>query len=186
METHRHYFAVAGALDQDLRIGDRILATEVLQHDSVFSGDANVFMAPGKPYVSVPATERASPIFVTDRGFNAWIKATYPDVKSGCVLTGNEFVGSAARKNALRQLIGDARAVEMEAAGVAVIAERLGIPFGVVKTIADRLNPDLSVSHDYTAFITRASETAALTVGKLWDLWSANQRAVARKKNSVP
>jgi nucleoside phosphorylase len=93
----------------------------------------------------------------------------------GALLSGSEFVGSGARKTELALLHPGALAVEMEAAGIAVVTKKAKLPFCVVKTIADRLNPDHSVFHDFNLFVKSASENAANVVKILWAHWTNEQ-----------
>ena len=65
----------------------------------------------------------------------------------------------------------DALAVEMEAAGVALVAEQLKIPFVALKTIADRLNPDNSIFNDFNQFLASASQNAGQVIQIVWNRW---------------
>lgn len=171
-------FGVAGAVKPGLEIGQLVVATEVIQHDSVYSSDSgDQLMAPGAPYVSVDPKERNNPIFKTDPIFREWLSKglqAYPKVKfsEGTLLSGSEFVGSAARKIEIAALRHNSLAVEMEAAGIAVVVRRLGLPFAVLKTVADRLNPDESISSDYNQFIQGAAENAGDIMDVVWRSWT--------------
>ncbi len=52
----------------------------------------------------------------------------------------------------------------MESAAVALVAKKIGLPFAVIKTIADRLNPDGSISSDYNRFLKHAAGTASQVI----------------------
>lgn len=174
-------FGVAGALTSNLMIGDLVIATNVIQHDSVFSGDdGEELMAPGKPYVSVPQKDRKNPFYKTDAGFRNWIKQESQTISEfkyveGAVLSGSEFVGSAERKLQLARKVTGAIAVEMESAAIAQVTNEFGVPFAVLKTIADRLNANKSISNDYNQFIGRASANAAQVMGLIWRSWTLNE-----------
>ncbi len=153
---------VAGALKSHLEIGEVVLAKAVYQHDSIFSkSDGYEPMAPGFPYLSVEPEDRESPRFDTDSDIYQWLISKKSSFKAGVILSGSEFVGSAEAKAKLALHYPDALAVEMEAAGVALVAKKLGLPFAVIKTIADRLNPDGSISSDYKKFLKAAADSAA-------------------------
>lgn len=167
---------VAGALKNHLKIGEIVLAHTILQHDSFYSGESETLqMAPGAPFVSVEPEQRQNPKFPTDPSFRKWLKSVMRDrIIEGTVLSGSEFVGSPDRKKALGQLEAGSLAVEMEGAGVALVAKRLSIPLAVVKTVADRLNPDNTIYCDYNQFIQSACGNAAEVVDLIWSQWSGD------------
>lgn len=171
-------FGVAGSVDPSLEIGDLVLASRVIQHDSVHTGDVGAeLMAPGAPFVSVSAEDRESPIFETDSEFRAWFNTavkSHPNInyREGTVLSGNEFVGTSARKNEIAARNTGSLVVEMEAAGIALVAKRLNLPVAVLKTVADRLNPDDTISSDYNRFIVSAAENSGNIMGIIWRSWT--------------
>jgi nucleoside phosphorylase len=61
--------------------------------------------------------------------------------------------------DALRPLLPDALAVEMEGAAVAQVCHDFGKPFAVMRTVSDRA--DDSAPHDFTRFVTAVA--SALT-----------------------
>lgn len=170
-------FGVAGAITQELAIGDLVLATSIVQHDSVFSGENGPeLMAPGFPFVTAALAEIESPVCQTDAAFRDWLRPRLMANANvtffeGTLLSGSEFVGSGSRKLELSLLHPGAVAVEMEAAGIAVITNKSQKPFAVIKTIADRLNPDDSVFSDFNIFVRKASENAAQVIKILWEHW---------------
>lgn len=171
-------FGVAGALRVGLDIGDLVIASQIVQHDSVFSGPDGVkLMAPGRPYVSVAPERREMPQFAMDQGLGDWAQeglACQNKIRYsvGTILSGSEFVGTASRKESLANTFPGALAVEMEAAGIALVVKRLGIPMAVMKTMADRLNPDHSVSTDYNQFLSAAAENSSEVLRQLWERWA--------------
>ena len=64
-------------------------------------------------------------------------------VHVGTILSGNEFVGTVERKREIAELHDESLLVDMEAAGVAQMAKKLGIPFLVAKTA----QPQPAISH---------------------------------------
>ena len=158
---------VAGALQDFLQIGDIVLSNKILQHDCFFSGEKKrEYMAPGELFVSLNLKKRKAPEFIIDKTFLNWLEPLIlskvsSKVYKGTIMSGNEFVGNIRRKINLSKEDAKALAVEMEAAGVAQVATKLGIPFAVVKTIADRLYPDGAVRNDYNKFKSSAAKTAA-------------------------
>jgi adenosylhomocysteine nucleosidase len=170
---------VAGALHGDLRVGDLVLADRVIQHDAVCSGPEGMeLMAPGQLHVSIPKEQRPEPSLVPDEGVRQWLRdllvgsKDHKRVFTGTLVSGNEFVASPVRKRALAEIDKHVLAVEMEAAGVAQTARKLGIPFVVAKTIADRLSPESAIADEYLLFMKRAAENAALIMDMLVSKWT--------------
>jgi adenosylhomocysteine nucleosidase len=158
-------FGVGGSLSPDLQIGDVVISTGILQHDAVYSGSTREFMAPGELFLTIPEQERkpslmaAHPILISflskvseQKGLRA---------RAGVILSGSEFAATSERKIELANLHDNSLIVEMEAAGLAQVCQKLDIPFAAAKTVADRLNPDGDVSTDYRTFVSSASENAA-------------------------
>lgn len=152
---------VGGSLTPSLDIGDMVIGTRILQHDCRYSGeDGCEMMAPGELHLSKSPSERSSPFMATHPIWVAWLRSILRPFgpSEGTLLSGNEFAGNSGRKAELAKLAGDAQMVDMEAAGVAQVARKLGLPLGVVKTVSDRMNPDGSVATDYKRFLEKAAE----------------------------
>lgn len=161
---------VGGALSDELKPGDTVLATDVIQHDAILSQDRSIeLMAPGEAHISVPTEERISPVISADHELRKIVLSLLEKTttREGLVLSGNEFAGSARRKNQLRGRFPSAQLIDMEAAGVAQIARKLQIPFVVAKTVADRLDPQSGVSEDYMQWLESASQKARTVVDGL-------------------
>jgi 5'-methylthioadenosine/S-adenosylhomocysteine nucleosidase len=159
---------VGGALQDYLDIGDIVVSSRVIQHDSIYSGDDGIeLMAPGELYLSVPACERHDPVFETDPRLLDLVNRAIENVPCerrvyvGTVLTGSEFAATVESKNRLGDLAEHALLVEMEAFGAALVAKKLRIPFITIKTVADRLRPQTSISREYKDSIEYASANAA-------------------------
>lgn len=171
-------FGVAGALVPTLDVGELVLATRIIQHDSIFSGETgDLPMAPGYPYVSLPPDDRVSPVFESDSTFREWVEKHVLAKRNihyaaGVLASGSEFVGTPARKMRLGKHEQSPIAVEMESAGIAVVASRANVPFLVLKTVADRLNPDETVTTDFNTFLEKAAANAGAVVQEIWDAWS--------------
>lgn len=171
---------VAGALHAELRIGDLVLADRVIQHDAVCSLPEGLeLMAPGQLHVSLPKAQRPEPSLVPDVQLRQWLTALldghkeHGRVHTGTLLSGSEFVASGARKRQLAGMYERGLAVEMEAAGVAQTARKLGIPFVVTKTIADRLTPDGAIADEYRQFTQSACENAAQIIELVFGAWES-------------
>jgi 5'-methylthioadenosine/S-adenosylhomocysteine nucleosidase len=153
---------VGGALDPELRIGELVIASSVLQHDSFSSLDfGHPRMRAGSFILNAEDASSHLAALPADEGLRALLAGAFPQARQGGVLSGNEFVGTVARKREIATLHAEALLVEMEAAGIAQVASKLGIPFAVAKTVADRLTPDGSIESDYRTCLHAAAENAA-------------------------
>jgi len=156
---------VGGALAPHLKIGELVIASSVLQHDSFSSLDfGSPRMAAGSFILSPEDAASHTAWIETDPRLRDWLKTEFADARVGAVLSGSEFVGTVERKRAIAALHGEALLVEMEAAGVAQAARRLGLPFAVAKTVADRLQPDGTIESDFRACLLGAAANAARVV----------------------
>lgn len=153
------FTGVAGGLGAGVRVGDVVVAHELLQHDM----DAS----PLFPRWEVPLTGRSR--FAADAALaalladaaDAVIAQPHPARRHfglgvarrhhGLVVSGDRFVSSAAESDALRRVLPEALAVEMEGAAVAQVCSDFGRPFAVVRTISDRADDSAHV--DFGRFI---------------------------------
>ena len=152
---------VGGALDKKLQVGDVIISNQVIQHDSLLSGDGERrLIAPGELTLSAAPDKQVDPVMRCDSVLVAWAANSLGGdrVFIGTLLSGSEFAANAARKAQLRALAPDALVVDMEAAAIAQIARRMEVPFVAIKTVADRAEPGSSISDDYSRFLKAATE----------------------------
>jgi adenosylhomocysteine nucleosidase len=134
------FTGVAGGLGDAVGVGDIVVATSLLQHD--------MNAAPLFPRWEVPLTGRAR--FDADAHWMARLlqagrtlaaantHAVAATLHQGLVISGDRFVSTHAESDALRALLPDALAVEMEGAAVAQVCHDFARPFAVVRTISDR------------------------------------------------
>ena len=156
---------VAGGLGADVRVGDIVIATELLQHDL----DAS----PLFPRYEVPLTGRSH--FAADAALSQALEAGSelalrsppaalaalgcgkPHLHRGLVVSGDRFVSTAVESRALQAALPHALAVEMEGAAVAQVCADFVRPFAVVRSISDRA--DDAAASDFGRFV---AEVAAL------------------------
>jgi adenosylhomocysteine nucleosidase len=141
------FTGVAGGLQADVQVGDVVIARELLQHDM----DAS----PLFPRYEIPYTGVSR--FATDA---AWCERltravaalpARPRLHQGLVISGDRFIASAADNEALRTLLPDALAVEMEGAAVAQVCADFARPCAVLRTVSDRADDTAHV--DFLRFI---------------------------------
>ncbi|MFN3416563.1 MAG: 5'-methylthioadenosine/adenosylhomocysteine nucleosidase [Caldimonas sp.] len=158
------FTGVAGGLGEGVRVGDLVVATELLQHDM----DASpVFPRHELPLYGVSRLRTdgamsqrllqaarsvaadAARVLGTDT--LAAFGIGTPAVHDGLIISGDRFVSTSAESVALRRELPDALAVEMEGAAVAQVCHDHGLPLAVLRTISDRADDQAHV--DFTAFV---------------------------------
>ena len=169
---------VAGALDSEARIGDIVVARELLQHDM----DAS----PLFPRHEVPLTGRArfpADVALSDAlaaaaesalaaeriGLAASFQAfgiAEPRVHQGLVLSGDRFVATAAERAALRTELPDALAVEMEGAAGAQVCHDCDLPFAVLRSVSDQA--DDSAHIDFGRYVAEIAGPLAAVIVRCW------------------
>lgn len=150
---------VAGALYQELNIGDIVLSTDALQHDM----DATGF---GYPISVIPRMETS--VFEADRALIELARASCqevnPDIQvfSGRVVSGDQFISDGAKKKWLVENF-QGYCTEMEGAAIAQVAWLNHVPFLIIRAISDKA--DDSAEMDYGEFEAKAIEhTVALMI----------------------
>ena len=169
------FTGVAGGLAPGVKVGDVVVARELLQHDM----DAS----PLFPRHEVPLYGRAR--FATDAALSGALTAAAQTVLArpeatlgaavtrefalheaalheGLVVTGDRFVATAAESATLRAALPDALAVEMEGAAVAQVCHDHGIPFAALRTISDRADDSAHV--DFSRFVDRVASPVSAAV----------------------
>lgn len=136
---------VAGALANELRVGDVAVAENVVQHDMDTSpiGDP-VGLISGINIVQIPADEK---IFTA-------LKKTALDLGMTClggtIASGDQFIADKEKKGYIKETF-SATACEMEGAAIGQVCFVNGTPFGILRSISD--NGDESAGMSYDKFI---------------------------------
>ena len=146
------FTGVAGALNPNLKIGDMLYATSLVQHDV----DITAF---GHPHGYVPETS----IFIkSDDALNALASSVAAEkgiaLKGGIIATGDQFICDNAKQEWLKATF-KADAAEMEGASVALVCESLGVPFFVLRAISDEAGG--SAEFDFDKFLQDSANVSA-------------------------
>ena len=146
------FSGVAGAISEELKIGDLIIADGLCQHDL----DITAF---GHPYGYVPegdvciwadsALRESARQVARSKGLT---------LKEGIIATGDQFVADKARKAWIGETF-KADALEMEGAAVAVVCNALDVPFFILRAISD--SADMDAGFDFDAFLVSSAKTSA-------------------------
>ena len=170
------FTGVAGSADAAVRVGDIVIAENLVQHD--------MDTRPLFPRFEIPLTGLSK--FASDVKLSALLASSAsefldqdlsteisseqrevfrlenPQVHRGLIASGDEFIHSAARIRELKQHFPDLLAVEMEGAAVAQVCFEFGIPFSVIRTISDGADEHSAV--DFLAFIQQVAAVYAFHV----------------------
>src|SRR5258706_4071777 len=170
---------VAGGIGRGVRLGDVVVARQLLQHDM----DAS----PLFPRFEVPLTGRSR--FDTDAALTGALATSAlrstaraaellgeahladfgidsPLVHEGLVVSGDRFVATAAESRALVHDLPDALAVEMEGAALAQVCHDFGRPFAVLRTVSDRADDDAHA--DFSRFIVEVASVYTRVIVHDW------------------
>ena len=146
------FSGVAGAINENLKIGDLIVANKLSQHDL----DITAF---GHPHGFVPEGEVC---IATDKSLRDIAKdvATKNGLKlqEGIIATGDQFVASTDRKDFISTTF-QADALEMEGASVAVVCNALEVPFFILRAISD--SADMDAGFDFDKFLEGSAKESA-------------------------
>ncbi|RRS31924.1 MAG: S-adenosylhomocysteine nucleosidase [Epsilonproteobacteria bacterium (ex Lamellibrachia satsuma)] len=146
------FSGVAGAISNDLKVGDLIIADSLCQHDL----DITAF---GHPYGYVPEGEVcvASDEKLRDLAKQVAEAKGLP-LKEGIIATGDQFVADAERKEWIGKTF-NADALEMEGAAVAVVCSALNVPFFILRAISDAA--DMDAGFDFDKFLESSAKISA-------------------------
>lgn len=135
------FTGVAGALDEELKIGDLIIASKCVQHDAELS-------AFGHPFGFIPESDHFAP---TDPILNDLAKKVASELDitllEGIVASGDQFIADSAKKEWIKSTF-SAHACEMEGASVAQVCSFYQKPFFLLRAISDTASGDADVLFD--------------------------------------
>ena len=147
------FTGVAGAADPALKQWDVVLADAVVQHD--------MDSRPLFPRFTLPALNRAQ--LNPESSWLTWASRAlaqaaqageldeFGSPSTGLIATGDRFIGDSAVLDTLREALAGLKAVEMEGAAVAQVAEQEGMPWLVLRVISD--GADASAAQSFEDFI---------------------------------
>ncbi len=174
--THILFTGVAGAADDTVAVGDIVIADQLVQHDLDSSPLFPRFDIPLCGLSHLPTDlsltnriHQAAASWLQD-GFVDAIEATdrttfglhSPRIHRGLIASGDEFIDSRARLAALKKLLPDMLAIEMEGAAVAQVCFECSVPFAVIRVISDDASDTAPV--DFLHFIDRVAARYAFHV----------------------
>jgi adenosylhomocysteine nucleosidase len=171
------FTGVGGGLADGVRVGDVVVASQLLQHDMDASPLFPRHEIPlyGRSHFASDATlsegllAAARALRAADH-FGAAVRDRYAldgaRVHHGLVVSGDRFVSTSVESQALRQRLPDALAIDMESAAVAQVCHDYGLPFAALRTISDRADDLAHV--DFNAFLAEVASPYALAIVGHW------------------
>lgn len=173
------FTGVAGGLRRGVKVGDVVVARQLLQHDMDASPlfprfevpltgrarfDADPGLADALATAALRCLDRAGELIGTQHLVDFGIES--PLVHQGLVVSGDRFVSSESQSAELRALLPEALAVEMEGAAVAQVCADFRRPFAVIRTISDRADDQAHV--DFKRFIGEVASVYTRAVIESW------------------
>lgn len=177
--TELYFTGVAGAISQELNIGDIVIASSLVQHDMDARPIMKRFEIPllGKTilYPSKGILEKSIEKIkevLYDENFLLTLSSdqlklfsiSNPKVFVGQIASGDKFFSNSAEKESLLKVLPDVLCVEMEGAAVAQVCFEYGIPFLVIRVISD--TADESSPIDFKEFITQIASKYGVEIVK--------------------
>lgn len=157
---------VAGGLTEDAQIGDIVIAERLIDVDyGRLTPEGRIVYQPG--VLPIPE-EKPNPGYRLSDALVERVRARLAEVGSaatlGTILTTDAYLASPRERD---ELAGewDGLAIEMEGSALCGVAERLGVPWLVVRALSDRAGEDSL--DDFNAFIETAAADSARLVREL-------------------
>ncbi len=176
--THVVFTGVAGGAADHIKVGDIVVAHDLIQHDM----DAS----PLFPRYEIPLTEQTrffGDPFLSDllaracQGFlheefadsisledKAAFALDAPTLHQGLIASGDQFIHERAVLQQIKRNWPDLLAVEMEGAAVAQVCYEFSVPFAVMRTISDGSNEESA--RDFSRFIEKVAARYAFAIAR--------------------
>lgn len=163
------FIGVAGAIDPKLKIGDIVVADQLIQHDmdarplmsryeipllgvTRFEADADLLALAEKAIHSVTGNQNQA--FIDQKEIDLFLLFGTKSYK-GTIASGDKFFANQHDKDTLFSELPDTLCVEMEGASVAQVCYEYKIPFAVIRIISDESNENSHI--DFPEFIINVS-----------------------------
>lgn len=143
----------AGAVAQHLAVGDVVIADKLCYHDT----DVTAFGYAFGQMAGQPLYYAASGYFLAE--MKRILAQQQLTSHVGLIATGDSFIASQEKIDAIKAHFPDVLAVEMEGAAVAQAAQAAGKPCLVLRAMSDTANHEAAVSFD--DFIVQAGRRSA-------------------------
>lgn len=169
------FTGVAGAINNQLNIGDIVVGKNMYQHDMDASPLFKQFEIPiiKKLFLETKNSTKliaATKSFLSD--YNSFIDSTEaksfnitdPKFIEGDIASGDQFISSLEKIKSLNKVLPSAICVEMEGASVAQVCYEYEIPFSIIRIISDKANDNATI--DFPKFANTIASQYALGILK--------------------
>lgn len=177
--TELIFTGVAGGISNDLKIGDIVVGTELVQHDmdafplfptyeipligkSFFKADSNLVETTKEAIAHI--FEHSFLHKVISDEYLEQFKINEPRLHIGLIASGDQFFRDQQQKDQLVGGLPQTLCVEMEGAAVAQVCYEFGIPFVIIRTISDEADQHSTI--DFTKFTERVSNIYSIELIK--------------------
>lgn len=163
------FTGVAGGVDPELRVGDVVIGTELMQHDMdarpVFPRHEIPLL--GASVFRVEDSRQAEALRAAERflaeGFHQTIDISIlqefgiasPRACHGAIASGDKFFADSKDVHELLARLPHVACVEMEGGAVAQVCHEYGMPFTVIRTISDTADEGAPI--DFPRFIAQVA-----------------------------
>ena len=158
---------IGGGLNQQLKIGDIVVSTDLIQHDfdETAFGYAKGYMNIGEN-VNEP-TKFSADVELSEKMKKALEKiGETRNIFTGRILTGDIFVSTKEEREELVKTF-DGFCCEMEGAAIAQVCSLNNIPFTVVRVISDL--PNGQGAEDYNTFEKESAKISSMALETFLD-----------------
>jgi len=175
--TQLYFTGVAGAIHQDLNVGDIVVASSLVQHDLDARPIMKQFEIPllgetvlyPPKYLLEKSLERVKELECNKTLLNLispkhqkTFSISSPRVFVGQIASGDKFFANSNEKEALLRVLPDVLCVEMEGAAVAQVCFEYDIPFVVIRTISDVANESSPI--DFKEFVSHVASKFGMSI----------------------
>lgn len=166
--SHVVFTGIAGGVSEKTKLLDEVIATQLVEHDYGKIANDGFKGVSGDPGTSTEPEEyyQCDPMMV-DLAYEAAVEVLGEErVFKGTIATGDQYIASEKEVERLRRDY-DAYACEMEGAAVAVVCQRYGKPFVVLRALSDMA--DGNAHESYANFGDNAAAQSSLILIKVLD-----------------
>lgn len=169
------FTGVAGAIHNELAIGDVLIGKALFQHDMNASPLVQKFEVPllNKTYFETDPYKREK-LLISGEKFLSEIRSnlsnetlsefniSQPKIVVADIASGDQFISTQNQSETIRRGLPSVKCVEMEGAAVAQVCFEYRIPFSIIRTISDNANNNAHV--DFPKFANVVASNYALGI----------------------
>lgn len=160
---------VAGGLHPRVRIGDVVVAHELLRCDALADGRTRLAADPELGAALLDAARAALEVErIALAGSLALLGITVQQVHGGLLLSAEQAIAAASERTSLAHEWPEALAVETDGAALAEVCRDCDLPFALLRCVADRA--DEQAPADRQRFVAQVAGPLVAAVVRAW-LW---------------